>query len=47
MTEPRKPRAFRLDDPNVVMADTPVAAAMRRVHVVVTPEPEAFEEDVA
>lgn len=43
-TEPRKPRAFRLDDPNVVMADTPVAAAMRRGHVVVTPEPEAFEE---
>lgn len=43
-TDPRKPRAFRLDDPNVVMADTPVAAAMRRGHVVVTPEPEAFEE---
>ncbi|MFC2249272.1 YcjF family protein [Labrys portucalensis] len=46
-TEPRKPRAFRLDDPNVVMADTPVAAAMRRGHVVVTPEPEAFEQEAA
>lgn len=43
-TEPRKPRSFRLDDPNVVMADTPVAAAMRRGHVLVTPEPETFEE---
>ncbi|GLS18680.1 UPF0283 membrane protein [Labrys miyagiensis] len=43
-TDPRKPRAFRLDDPNVVMADTPVAAAAKRGHVVVTPEPEIFEE---
>jgi len=43
-TDPRKPRAFRLDDPNVVMADTPVAAASKRGHVVVTPEPEIFEE---
>src|SRR5580765_5246307 len=43
-SDPRKPRAFRLDDPNVVMADTPVAAASRRGHVVVTPEPESFEE---
>lgn len=42
--DPRKPRAFRLDDPNVVMADTPVAAAAKRGHVVVTPEPEIFEE---
>ncbi|WP_413993458.1 YcjF family protein [Labrys okinawensis] len=43
-TDPRKPRAFRLDDPNVVMADTPVAAAAKRGHVVVTPEPEIFEQ---
>jgi putative membrane protein len=43
-TDPRKPRAFRLDDPNVVMADIPVAAAARRGHVVVTPEPEIFDE---
>jgi putative membrane protein len=43
-TDPRKPRAFRLDDPNVVMADTPVASAARRGHVVVTPEPEIFDE---
>ncbi len=42
-TDPRKPRAFRLDDPNVVMADTPVAAATKRAHVVVTPEPEIFD----
>lgn len=43
-TDPRKPRAFRLDDPNVVMADTPVAAVARRDHVVVTPEPEIFDD---
>jgi putative membrane protein len=35
--DPRKPRAFRLDDPKVVLADTPVAASAARGHVVVTP----------
>ena len=42
--DPRKPRAFRLDDPKVVLADTPVAASAARGHVVVTPEPEIFDE---
>lgn len=45
-SDPRKPRAFRLDDPNVVMADTPVPATAKRGHVVVTPEPELFEEEL-
>ncbi|MDQ0395128.1 YcjF family protein [Labrys monachus] len=45
--DPRKPRAFRLDDPRVVLADTPAAGTAARGHVVVTPEPEIFDEEPA
>src|ERR1700742_275879 len=45
--DPRKPRAFRLDDPRVVLADTPAAGLAARGDVVVTPEPEIFDEEPA
>jgi putative membrane protein len=45
---PMKPRAFRLDDPNLVIAEGEAAAARPRGAIVVTPEAkDAFEETEA
>src|SRR5687767_6741457 len=39
-TDTNKPRAFRLDDPNVVMSDSETAPPRTRGAVLVTPEPD-------
>jgi putative membrane protein len=44
---PTKPRAFRLDDPNVVVEGADEATARGRGVVVVTPEPPEIVDDVA
>jgi len=47
-TEPRKPRSFRLDDPDVVVAEVEADALPRgRTTVVLAPEAEGFLEEVA
>src|SRR4051794_17371356 len=43
---PAKPRAFRLDDPNVVMADGAVPPTRQRGAIVVTPEPDSALDEV-
>ena len=46
MTSHRKPAAFRLDDPHVVVAPPPEEGAKTRAQrgaIRVTPEPEAFD----